>query len=139
KLGADTVFCQSVLAYQCSSVTTGDWTLWDTPDNRRILESVAHPSDIRFVPPVLVPEDEHAGCRCVRCIHPFKLLAVDGAGNLSPCCVIPPHPRFGSLSDDPHAWHHGEALLRFRQSMLQDADATEEICLHCWERYSLKE
>ncbi|HPQ39391.1 MAG TPA: radical SAM protein [bacterium] len=139
-LGVDTVFCQSVLSYQCSEVTTGNDVLWDTPEIRRAIESINLPDDIGFVPPVPVPFDEHDGCRCVRCIHPFKLLAVDGAGNLSPCCVIPPHPRFGNLVENPREWHDGSALQAFRMEMLDDdRDVSEEICLQCWERYSMKE
>lgn len=139
ELGVDTVFCQSVLSYQCSEVTTGADMLWDTPENRQHIHSIQVPEDIAFVPPVLVPFDEHEGCRCVRCIHPFKLLATDGAGNLSPCCVIPPHPRFGNLTDHPSAWHDGTELQAFRREMLNDVDASEEICIQCWERYSMKE
>ncbi|MGB3977257.1 MAG: radical SAM protein [bacterium] len=135
ELGADTVFCQSVLSYQCSHVTSGDTVLWDTPENRQIIQSVTVPSDIEFVPPLLVPiaTDDLS----VRCIHPFKLLACDGAGNLSPCCVIPPHHRFGSLSDDLDTWHNGDALQVFRIEMLEDKPASQGICLQCWERFSL--
>ena len=138
-LGADTVFCQSVLSYQCSEVTTGAEVLHDTPENRAVIQELPVRNDIQVVPPMLIPFDEHDGCHCVRCIHPFKLLAVDGAGNLSPCCVIPPHSRFGNLKQEPDAWRRGEAMQAFRQEMLDDRDASEEICVQCWERYSLKD
>jgi MoaA/NifB/PqqE/SkfB family radical SAM enzyme len=135
-LGADTVFCQSVLSYRCSAVTSGETVLWDTPSNHSILESVNVPRDIHFVPPLLVPiaPDDPS----VRCIHPFTLLSFDGAGNLSPCCVIPPHDRFGNLSDSHDAWRNGEMMQRFRKEMLGNTPASETICLQCWERFSLE-
>lgn len=139
EVGADTVFCQSVLSYQCSEVTDGEAILWDTPENRHVVENISQPDDVSVVPPLLVPYDEHEGCRCTRCIHPFKLLAVDGDGNLSPCCVIPPHPRFGNIATDIDAWRSGTALMQFRTEMREDVDSSEEICVQCWERYSLKE
>lgn len=138
-LGVDTVFCQSVLSYQCSEVTTGESILWNTSENQAFIQSIKTSDDIIVVPPVLVPLNEHDGCKCVSCVHPFKLLAVDGAGNLSPCCVIPPHPRFGNLMTNINAWHDNKILQDFRQEMLLDRDASEKICIHCWERYSLKE
>lgn len=135
-LGADTVFCQSVLSYRCSAVTSGDAVLWDNPSNRRILESVNIPRDIHFVPPLLVPiaPDNPS----IRCIHPFTLLSFDGAGNLSPCCVIPPHNRFGNLSNGYDAWRTGDMMQTFRMEMLGNAPASETICLQCWERFSLE-
>ncbi|MBN1879331.1 radical SAM protein [bacterium] len=139
ELGADTVFCQSVLSYSCSDVTSGESILLDEPGNRRFLESLPHPEDITLVPPILQPPPDHEDCQCSSCIHPFKLLAIDGAGNLSPCCVIPPHPRFGNIATDMGAWHHGEPMQRIRSEMLADETASESICLKCWERYSLRE
>ncbi len=137
RLGADTVFCQSVLSYKCSSVTSGEAILMDEPENRKFLDSLIIPDGITLVRPSLVPQPDHEDCNCTNCIHPFQLLAVDGAGNLSPCCVIPPHPRFGNVSVETSAWRDGESLQRIRKEMLNDEPASESICLQCWDRYSL--
>ena len=139
QLGADTVFCQSVLAYNCSTVTSGDTLLMDEPDNRRYLESLTMPRDIKLVLPRLVPLPDEAGCTCISCIHPFDLLTVDGAGNLSPCCVIPPHPRFGNVAGNLSAWRSCEPMQRIRREMLDEQQASEIICTQCWERYSLRD
>ncbi len=135
QLGADTVFCQSVLLQMF--LTSGEAILMDEPENRKFLESLNIPDGITLVPPSLIPQSDHDGCDCTSCIHPFQLLAVDGAGNLSPCCVIPPHPRFGNIASNTAGWRDDESIQRIRKEMLSDEPASESICIQCWERYSL--
>ncbi len=134
-IGADQVFCQTILSYQCSTITSGAGTLKDTPEMRTVLKNLPLPSGISIVLPKLVPISD---CRCADCIHPFTSLALDGAGNLSPCCVIPPHPRYGNLAEDIQAWRHGVAMKKIRNGILSDTDAFSDICLDCWERFSLR-
>jgi MoaA/NifB/PqqE/SkfB family radical SAM enzyme len=136
-VGADTVFCQSVLSYQCSSVTSGDGILWDIESHRHYLQTVEIPDDLLFIPPLLTPKTADHD-RTASCIHPFKILAADGAGNLSPCCVIPPHKRFGNICDDVKMWRRGTVLTKFRSDMLSKQPASENICLECWERFSMR-
>ena len=134
-LGADRVFCQNVLSYQCSDLTSGAGSLKDTPEIREQLKNLQLPDDIDVVLPPLVPLDDD--CQCSRCIHPFKMLTVDGGGNLSPCCVIPPHPKYGNLQQNLKHWHAGPELVSIRKDMLAGNPAFADICLDCWERFSL--
>ncbi|MBN1357115.1 radical SAM protein [bacterium] len=134
-IGADRVFCQNTLTYKTSDLTTGQDSLHDTPEIRNLLAGLDIPKDIPVVLPPLVPVD--ADCKCVHCKHPFTMLSLDGAGNLSPCCVIPPHPRYGNISGDLNTWRSGKELSDIRRSMICESDAFDEICLDCWERFSM--
>ncbi len=136
-VSADTVFCQSVLSYECSSVTAGESVLWDTPENRNFLQSLKTPDDITFIPPLLTAQTDKNNTT-TSCVHPFKILATDGAGNVSPCCVIPPHNRFGNFYNDIIIWRKGAALRKIRSEMLENKPASESICLNCWERFSMQ-
>ncbi len=135
ELGADQVFCQTMLSYDCSDITSGTGSLQDTPEVRQRIAGLDIPDGITVVPPQLIPLDDD--CRCVHCVHPFKMLSFDGAGNLSPCCILPPHPRYGNLQQDPDAWRKGKELMDIRQSMLDERDAFADICLDCWERFTM--
>jgi MoaA/NifB/PqqE/SkfB family radical SAM enzyme len=135
ELNADRVFCQNLLPYQCSDITIRESSLSDTPDNRRRLSELRLPDGIDVLLPSLSPAPGSG--RTASCRHPFRMLAFDGGGNLSPCCVIPPHPKYGSLMTDLNAWRRAEALIKIRNEMIQAKEASAEICLECWERYSL--
>ncbi len=135
EIGADQVFCQNILSYECSRLTDRDTALMDTPEIRERLKALRLPEGIGVTLPALVPLDD--ACRCVSCHHPFKMITFDGGGHLSPCCVIPPHPDYGNLNDDPGYWHHGEKMTAIRRDMLQEADAFADICLYCWDRFSM--
>ncbi len=134
-LGADVVFCQNVLSYRCSELTSGAEALMDLPEIRNQIREMKFPDGIQVVPPSLVPLD--ADCRCTHCAHPFKMLTFDGAGNLSPCCIIPPHPKYGNLKNNLSAWRNARELQAIRESMITGADAFDDICLDCWERFSM--
>jgi len=134
-IGADQVFCQNILSYECSHLTDKTSPLMDIQENRDRLSNLDLPEGITVTLPALIPLDDD--CSCVRCHHPFKMLTFDGGGNLSPCCVIPPHPQYGNLNDDVRFWRNGSKMLEIRQNMLDGADAFADICLYCWDRFSL--
>ena len=130
QIGADRVFCQNLLPYQCSNITRISSSIPDTPEYRSLLQNMKFPEGIEVIPPVLTPVAGNS--RAVRCHHPFRMLAFDGGGNLSPCCVIPPHPKYGNLGHDPLEWRRGQALQKIRMQMTRGDDAFEDICLECW-------
>lgn len=134
-LGADQVFCQNMLPY-CSSELTGQGcSLMDTEANRAILASLELPGGIDVALPRLIVQEDKT--RSVRCKHPFRMLTIDGAGNLSPCCVLPPHSRYGSLADDMRQWRQGQTLRGIRKDMIRGGDAFADICMMCGERFTL--
>ncbi|MBN1552171.1 radical SAM protein [bacterium] len=135
EIGADVVFCQNVLSYQCSDLTSGSKALHDTPEVRKLISQLEIPGGIQVIMPPLIPQEE--SCHCVKCKHPFTMLSLDGAGNLSPCCVIPPHPKYGNIAQNISGWRNVSPLKEIRSSMLHDTDAFDEICLDCWERFSM--
>jgi MoaA/NifB/PqqE/SkfB family radical SAM enzyme len=134
-VGADLVFCQNILSYKTCELTSGKGSLKDTPEIRNALSALTLPDDIEVVLPPLVPLDDD--CRCVHCKHPFTMLSIDGAGNLSPCCVIPPHPKYGNIAGNIDQWRSGRKIAAIRQDMINGVDAFDDICLDCWERFSM--
>ncbi len=134
-LGADQVFCQNMLPYGSSDLTLEGCSLVDSDENRRRLNALDLPSGIVVIPPRLI--DTGVSGRNARCKHPFRMLTMDGAGNLSPCCVIPPHPKYGDMRAARRAWRSGSEMRAIRKAMLAGDDAFAEICLTCWERFTL--
>ena len=135
EIGADQVFCQNILSYECSDLTSCSPALQDTPEMRAQLQALELPDGISVVLPSLVPVDDD--CKCVHCHHPFRMLTIDGGGNLSPCCVIPPHPQYGNIIDNISGWRDQPELLSVRNDMIHGNDAFADICLDCWERFSM--
>jgi MoaA/NifB/PqqE/SkfB family radical SAM enzyme len=130
RLGADQVSFQNVIPYECSPGTAPDSTLRDTPEHRALLSrALAGSSRVRVVPPKLRPEP----LRGFFCEQPYRLLAIDGAGNVAPCCIIMPDEQFGNAFRDPDAWN-AEPLRRIRRAMGPDpGPAVPSLCRVCWE------
>lgn len=69
----------------------------------------------------------------------FNDLLINYQGNLTPCCHVPAHPRFGNIRDSEQAWNSIE-LQRFRQRFAQ-AHSLDELppqCRYCHRRVTEK-
>jgi len=130
RLGANGVIFQNLIPYECSPATRVDQTLTDTPDNRaRVAALLQRHNPISVIAPKLRPVHRPG----FFCPQPYRLLSVDGDGNIAPCCIILPHSSYGNVFTDKSAWN-GAGMRRIRQAMrpghLEDIPT---ICLSCWE------
>ncbi len=127
-LGVDRVLFQNLLSYECSEMTSHEKCLYDTNEMRKKIAAIPlSVGSMEILPPRLVRPDLTTTC----CPHPFRMLTIDGDGNISPCCVIIPRKEFGNIHEED-CWN-GQKMMEIRNSMIKGSKSMLSICDHCWE------
>lgn len=66
--------------------------------------------------------------RC--CTEPFRAIPIDGNGNISPCCTISPHRRYGNVFQDNDVWNNS-SFQRIRKILLDKSLPLPKFCKTC--------
>lgn len=64
------------------------------------------------------------------CKMPFTTLTMDGNGNVSTCCMIAPHRRYGNVFQDNDVWNNS-SFQRIRKILLDKSLPLPKFCKTC--------
>jgi MoaA/NifB/PqqE/SkfB family radical SAM enzyme len=98
-------------------------------------EVVAFLNEIRrqkFRIPVFLPRLYRRNYEGRPCDLAHRMLTVDGAGFVAPCCNMMTGPQWGNLFRDAHAWN-SPAMIGMRRALCDPRQPLPAQCLHCEE------
>ena len=86
----------------------------------------------RFHVPVYLPRLYRERYEPRQCDMRYRMLTIDGDGNIARCCVEGPMKRWGNIFREKEVWN-GRVMLAARRQMRDSARSLPPLCMHCEE------
>lgn len=93
---------------------------------RNLIKKYKNKVAITWVPLIVRKSEE---IKSKKCQLPFSYIQLDNEGNLSPCCVRPPHKGYGNIYDEV-GWNSAN-VISLRKNMLNLNKRPNRTCENC--------